>query len=422
MGVTLGGCPVHYIHVGRVPHHMKTRFRIPRLIPGERRVLQKRPNDTGDQDEDAIRERIERQTEELAYASQWKLVWRKFKKHKLALVAAIIIALAYLLAIFADFFTPYDPNRRFSDYALGKPTGIHSVDEEGRFSLRPFVYGYERQIDPDSFRRFYVDDTSRKYNVRFLVQGDEYRLFGFIPARLRLFGAEEGGRVFLFGTDQQGRCLFSQLVHGGRVSLSIGLIGVTLSFIIGIVLGGISGYFGGVVDTLIQRLIEILRSFPTLPLWMALGAALPVHWPVLRLYFFITLILSLIGWTTMARVVRGKFLSLREEDYVAAATIAGASPRRIMFRHMLPSFISHLIAAASLSIPGMILGETALSFLGLGLRRPAISWGVLLQQAQNINAVASAPWLMIAVFPVIIVVLAFNFFGDGLRDAADPYS
>jgi peptide/nickel transport system permease protein len=403
------------------------KLKLPRLIPSEERVSpREKERDSGsggavDPDEQFAKELKER-TEQLAYASQWRLMWIKFKKHKVALVAGVIIALAYFLAIFADFFTPYDPNRRFTDHALVQPMRVHFVDEGGQFHLRPFVYDYERQRDPDTMRRYYVEVKNEPHQIRFFVQGDEYRLLGFIPTRLRLFGTEEGGRIFLFGTDQQGRCMLSQMVHGARVSLSIGLIGVTLSFLFGIILGGISGYFGGVVDLLIQRLIEILRSFPTLPLWMALAASLPVDWPIMRVYFFITLILSLLGWTTMARVVRGKFLSLRDEDYVAAADIAGASSRRIMFRHMLPSFLSHLIAAASLSIPGMILGETALSFLGLGLRRPAISWGVLLQQAQNINAVALSPWLLLAVIPVVIVVLAFNFFGDGVRDAADPYN
>ena len=363
---------------------------------------------------------IEAHAQELAYASQWKLMWIKFKRHKVAVVAGVFILLAYLLAIFADFVGPYDPNERFTEFALAQPTQISFVDEDGRFSLRPYVSGYERVIDEETYQRYYVADPDERHPVYFFVQGSEYKLFGFIPARLRLFGAVEG-KIFLFGTDKHGRCIFSQILHGGRISLSIGLIGVTLSFIIGIIIGGISGYFGGVVDNLLQRLIEIVRSFPTLPLWMALGAALPIDWPVMRLYFAITILLSLVGWTTMARVVRGKFLALREEDYVMAADMAGASSRRIILRHMLPSFISHLVAAASLAIPQMILGETALSFLGLGLRRPAVSWGVLLQQAQSVHAIVFSPWLLIVVFPVILTVLAFNFFGDGLRDAADPY-
>ena len=357
---------------------------------------------------------------ELAYASQWKLMWIKFKRHKVAVVAGVFILLAYLLAIFADFIGPYDPNERFTDFALAQPTQVSFVNEDGQFSFRPYVSGYERKIDEETFQRYYVANPDERYPVRFFVRGSEYKLFGFIPAELRLFGAGEG-KIFVFGTDRHGRCIFSQILHGGRISLSIGLIGVTLSFIIGIIIGGISGYFGGIIDNLLQRLIEIMRSFPTLPLWMALGAALPIGWPVMRLYFAITILLSLVGWTTMARVVRGKFLSLREEDYVMAADMAGASSRRIIFRHMLPSFISHLVAAASLAIPQMILGETALSFLGLGLRRPAVSWGVLLQQAQSVHAIVFSPWLLIVVFPVILTVLAFNFFGDGLRDAADPY-
>lgn len=394
-------------------------MRLPRLLPREEDVERKDEIDTEVTDEELAKS-IEERSEQLAYASQWKLMWIKFRRHRVAFIAGIVIALFYIGAIFAEFFSPYDPNERFTEYALAPPTTVHFVDQDGNFYLRPFVYDYEKKLDEETFQRYYEEIPTERHPIRFFVRGSEYKLLGVIPMDLHLYGAGEG-KVFLLGTDQQGRDMVSQLIFGGRISLSIGLMGVIMSFVIGIILGGISGYLGGTVDNVIQRLIEILRSFPTLPLWMALSAALPADWPVMRLYFAITLLLSLLGWTTMARVVRGKFLALREEDYVAAADIAGASPRRIMFRHMLPSFISHLIASASLSIPGMILGETSLSFLGLGLRRPAISWGVLLQQAQNIHAVALAPWLLLSTVPVILTVLAFNFFGDGVRDAADPY-
>lgn len=362
------------------------------------------------------------ESESLASASQWQLMWVKFKHHKLAVSAGVVLLIFYVSALFSGFVGPYDPNRRIRGFAEAPPTNIHFVDEAGEFHLIPFVYGMEQETDLETLQRVYVDQTDERYRLQLFSQGDEYRLLGIFPVSLHLFGVEEGGHFFLLGTDKQGRDLFSQIVHGGRISLSIGLVGVLLSFFIGIVLGGISGYFGGFIDSVIQRLIEVIRSFPSLPLWMALGAALPIDWPVTRLYFAITVVLSLIGWTTMARVVRGKFLSLREEDFVVAAELAGAKPRRLMFRHMLPSFMSHIIATASLSIPQMIIAETALSFLGLGLRRPAISWGVLLQQAQNVQALALTPWLLFAALPVVLTVLAFNFFGDGVRDAADPYS
>ena len=360
--------------------------------------------------------------ESIAYASQWKLMWIKFKRHKVAVFAGGFILLLYFLAIFAGFFSPNDPNRRFSNYALGPPTRVRFFDSEGQFHWRPFVYGTERRLDSETFLRTHVEVPGERYHLRLFVRADEHRVLGLFATNIRLIGTEEPGRFFPLGTDRQGRCMLSQMIYGSRISLSIGIIGVSLAFAIGIILGGISGYFGGAIDMFIQRMIEILMSFPTLPLWMALSAALPVTWSVLQVYFAISVILSLLGWTGMARVVRGKFLALREEDYVTAAVIAGASPKRIMFRHMLPGFLSHIIASASLSIPGMILGETALSFLGLGLRRPAVSWGVLLQQAQNLNAVVLAPWLLASVFPIIVTVLAFNFFGDGVRDAADPYS
>jgi peptide/nickel transport system permease protein len=293
----------------------------------------------------------------------------------------------------------------------------------GRFS--PHVYGLKGARDPQTFKRVYVADPERKIPIRFFAEGFEYRLFGVIPTTRHLIGVE-GGRdlapaVFLLGTDVQGRDLWSRLMYGTRISLTIGLFGVTVSLVLGVVLGGFSGFYGGVADTIIQRTIEILRSIPTIPLWMGLAAALPRDWSVLQVYFAITIIISLLGWTELARVVRGRFLAMREEDFVVSARLVGCSQMRTIFVHMVPSFMSHIIAATTLALPAMIISETALSFLGLGLRPPAISWGVLLQQAQNVQTVAISPWLMLPAVPVIVAVMAFNFLGDGLRDAADPY-
>ena len=349
-------------------------------------------------------------------------MWRKFRSHRVAVFAGIVILVLYLMAAFAEFFAPWSPWTRNPAYPLAPPQRIHFIDAEGRFHIRPFVYGLTREVDPVTFAIGYRPDRTIRHPIHFLIRGDQYELWGLFETDLHLFGvADSDAPFYLFGTDQQARDLLSRVIFGTRVSLSIGLVGVFLSLLLGILFGGLSGYFGGVTDNIIQRIIEVLRSFPTLPLWMALGAAVPPEWPVERTYFFITLILSLLGWTSMARVVRGKFLSLREEDFVVAARLSGARSGRIIFRHMLPSFLSHVIATATLNIPGIILGETALSFLGVGMRPPAISWGVLLKQAQNVRAVVATPWLMLPAVFVIVSVLAFNFLGDGLRDAADPY-
>ncbi|NMB45193.1 MAG: ABC transporter permease [Firmicutes bacterium] len=347
-------------------------------------------------------------------------MWWKFTNHKLAVFSAIVIILLYLVAIFGDFVAPHDPLLR-SGHPFAPPQLPRFRTEEG-FQLRPFVYGIKSQMDMKTFKRSYVPDTSKKYPIHFFVRGHKYKLFGFIETDLHLFGCGDGGALYLMGTDQLGRDVFSRVVFGARVSLSIGLIGVFLGLLLGIFFGGISGYFGGLTDMIVQRMIEILRSFPSIPLWMALAAALPPDWSPLFVYFGITVILSLISWTGLARVVRGRFLSLRNEDFVLAARLGGASEARIIRKHLLPSFASHIIASLTLSIPSMILAETSLSFLGVGLRPPVISWGVLLQDAQNIHAVAMAPWLMFPGLLVVIAVLAFNFVGDGLRDAADPYT
>ena len=359
-------------------------------------------------------------SEEFFIASQWRLMWWKFLKHKPAVFSAIIIIIIYLAAILAPFISPYDPFRRETAYRYAPPTRIRFRDEMG-FSLRPFVYNMIQTVDMESFQVIYTVDDSQRHFLGLFVRGDPYTLLG-IKSDIHLFGTGEAGRIYLFGTDQMGRDLFTRSIFAARISLSVGLVGVFLSLLMGLMIGGISGYLGGKLDTVIQRFAEILRSFPSVPLWMTLSAALPPGWPPLRIYFGITVILSLIGWTGLARVVRGKVLSLKNEDYVLAARFSGAKTRRIIVRHLIPSFASHIIASVTMAIPGMILGETSLSFLGLGLRPPVISWGVLLRDAQSIYTVMLAPWLMIPGLFVIIVVLAFNFLGDGLRDAADPYA
>jgi len=353
-------------------------------------------------------------------SSQWQLMWIKFKKHRLALVGGIVVFLFYLVAIFAEFFAPYDPSFRDMSRISVFPMTIHLRDQAGKFHL-PFVYSIKQERDPESLRRIFTVDKTERYRLRFFVRGDSYKMWGLWKSDLHFFGVEGKERAYLFGGDQQGRDLLSRIIYGTRISLSIGLIGVALSFGMGIVLGAISGYFGGIADIIIQRMIEVLISIPSLPLWMALSAAIPLDWSIYQVFFVITVILSLLGWPGLAREVRGKLLSLREEDFVLAARLAGCREGRVMFRHLIPSFFSHLIASASLAIPGMILGETALSFLGIGLRAPAISWGVLLQSAQNIKAIISIPWLLLPGVFVVILILAFNFLGDGLRDAADPY-
>ena len=355
------------------------------------------------------------------FASQWQLMRRRFLKHRLAILGSVVLVLMYLAALFSNFLSPHDPTQRNVAYREAPPMRVH-LFEDGRLR-RPFVYALQSEKNRETYKNVYTEDRSQPYPIRLFVSGHEYKLFGLFPMQVHLFGTGvEGVPVHLFGADALGRDVFARTLYGAQISLSIGLVGVAISFFLGILIGGLAGYFGGALDEVVNRGIDILISIPSLPLWMGLSAALPIGWPVVQTYLAITVILSLLGWTTLARVVRGKFLALREDDFVVAARLAGRGDLATIFVHMVPSFLSHIIAALTLTIPGMILAETALSFLGLGMQAPAISWGVLLKAAQNIHTLALAPWLMIPGLFVIVTVLAFNFVGDGLRDAADPYS
>ena len=362
--------------------------------------------------------------EAIFVATQWQLMWWRFRRHKLAMVSAFILSVFYIIAVASEFLSSSDPSLSAVDVAYLRPQKLHWFD--GGFD--PHVQEIIGKRDPKTFKKVYTTDPESNIPVRLFVRGFEYNFLGIIPTDRHLIGIEGGaegeygrGAPYILGTDVLGRDVFARIMFGTRVSLSIGLVGVAISFILGVTLGGVSGYYGGLADTIIQRIIEITRSIPTIPLWIGLAAAVPPQWSIMRIYFAITVILALIAWTELGRVVRGRFLAMREEDFITAARLAGASDVRVIFRHMVPSFTSHIIAAGTLAIPFMIISETALSFLGLGLRAPAISWGVLLQEAQNVQSVAVYPWLMVPAVPVIIAVLAFNFLGDGLRDAADPY-
>jgi peptide/nickel transport system permease protein len=364
-------------------------------------------------------ERVAEGQEKYYLASQWKLMWWRFLRHRAAVVAGIFLGLLYASILVSEFIAPYHQDTKDIRSILAPPQTVH-LFHNGQF-IGPFVYGHKFKLNTETLRREYTVDESKIQELRFFCQGDKYRFWGLIESRFHFVCPAKDGRLHLLGTDEVGKDMFSRLVYGARISLTIGLLGVGTSFILGILFGGLAGYYGGWIDEGVQRLIEILRSLPHLPLWLALSAILPLNWSPIVVFFGITIILGLLDWTGLARAVRSKLLSLREEDFCVAAQLMGARPARIIGRHLLPSFMSHLIASVTLSIPAMILGETALSFLGLGLREPITSWGVLLNEAQNIESVVIYPWLMWPAVPVILVVLAFNFLGDGLRDAADPY-
>lgn len=367
--------------------------------------------------------------EKIAVATPATLMWWKFRKHKMAVVSSIFLILMYLIAIFCEVVAPYGPDETSATFKAAPPSHIHIRDSSGKLRA-PFVYGLSMKRDPETLRPIYTENTEEIYPLKLFAKGSPYKFWGLWETDIHLFGVgvlpdvlpEDQPRIMILGADRVGRDMFSLTVYGARISLSIGLIGVFLSLTIGIIIGGISGYYGGAIDNFIQRIIEFIRSIPQIPLWMALSAALPLEWPVLRVYFAISLILSLVGWTSMARVVRGRFLALREEDFIMAARLNGSSQQRIILIHMVPSFLSHIIASLTLAVPYMILSETGLSFIGLGLRAPAISWGVLLAEAQNVRSIALTPWVFWPAAAVIASVLAFNFLGDGLRDAADPYA
>jgi peptide/nickel transport system permease protein len=368
-----------------------------------------------------VEKKDEKKEEEFYRAGQWQLVWWKFRRHRLAQLAMIVLGVFYFIAIFAEFLSPHDPNLRYKSNTEETPAKIHIRDAQGNWRL-PFIYGAIRERDKVTMRPKYTEDTSVIYPLRLFVHGDEYEFWGLWKSDLHFIGTGiKEAPFFVLGSDGLGRDVLSRIFYGSRISLTVGLIGIALSFIFGLALGGIAGFFGGIADEVIMRVIDVLNSLPTIPLWMSLAAALPQHWPQLQTYFFVTIILSIFGWTTLARQVRGKLLSLREEDYILAAKLDGENEASIISRYMLPGFASYIIVSLTISIPGMILGETSLSFLGIGLRSPTLSWGVMLNDAQNLSVIAQIPWLLWPVAFVVLAVLMFNFLGDGLRDAADPY-
>nr|WP_234903125.1 ABC transporter permease [Ensifer adhaerens] len=352
-------------------------------------------------------------------ASQLRLMWWKFRRHKLALISGIFLVALYLMILICEFLAPYNLHTRNVDFIYAPPQSVR-LFHEGQF-IGPFVYGRTMELDMETLRRTYTDNPEQIERIRFFCRGDGYKFWGLFESNLHLVCPAKDGQLFLLGTDRLGRDVLSRIIYGARISLTIGLLGITVSFVLGIVIGGLAGYHGGVFDLIVQRVIEVLQSIPSIPLWLSLAAIMPATWSPILIYLGITIILGLLDWTGLARAVRSKLLALREEDYVLAAQLMGAKSGRIIGRHLVPGFMSHLIATATISIPGMILGETALSFLGLGLRPPITSWGILLTEAKSVSVIAFYPWLLFPTIPVIFVILAFNFLGDGLRDAADPY-
>jgi len=367
---------------------------------------------------------IQNQMEEKAKyytATQWQLIWWRFKKHKLSLIGMTILSVFLLMSLFPEFIASYSPTSRDTEYVDGPPQLLRFKNPEGKFSILPYIYGVTQARNPETLAFEFKENMSEGKRVKFFVRGESYKIFGFIPGSIHLFGVEDGF-FHIWGTDDLGRDIYSRTIYATRTSLSIGLIGLLISFYVGLLLGGISGFFGGWVDNIIQRFIEFVRSIPTFPLWLGLAAAIPREWSAEQVYFMITIILGLVGWTTLARRTRSLFMSIREEDFILAAKLSGASNYRIITRHMMPSFISYIIVELSIAFPTMILSETSLSFIGLGLRPPVTSWGVLLKSAQNIRSITESPWVLIPAIFVILAVLSFSFVGDGLRDAADPYS
>jgi peptide/nickel transport system permease protein len=371
-----------------------------------------------EEEEPAVDPRTGKSLEEVYGASQWRLMWRKFIRNRAAIAGAIVILLFYLGALFADFLVPYTLTTRFTKYIYMPPQRVHFFDGG---KLQPFVYDLKQELD-ENLRRTYTLNPDEKIPIQFLAQGEPYKLFGIIPADVHLFQGAEGKPVALLGTDRQGRDMFSRILLGSQVSLTIGLVGVSLSLTIGAVLGIASGYYSGTVDNVIQRVIELIRAFPSVPLWMALSAAIPLSWTVMQTYFAISIILSLIGWTWLARQLRGKVLALRNADFILAAKLAGASDGWIIFRHLVPATLGHIVVISTLAMPAMILAETSLSYLGLGLRPPVTSWGVLIQESQNYQSLALYPWVFTPAGVIAICILAFSYLGDGLRDAVDPYT
>ena len=360
--------------------------------------------------------------EKIFRATQWQLVWWQYRKNRLALLGMFVLAVMYAMAIFAGVLAPYESVERFGGLEMAPPTKIHFRDADGNFR-RPFIYKFDHKVNMDTLRREFVENTDERYPIYFFVDSEPHKLIGLVPINWRLMGTgTDGPPLFIFGADHLGRDLFSRTLYGSSISMFIGFTGVIMTFFIGISLGGIAGYLGGVADEIIMRIIDFMTSIPSIPLWMSLAAAIPRDWTVIRTYFAITVILSVISWGGLARVVRGKLLSLREEDFVMAARLYGAPASRLIFRYLVPNFTSYLLVNITLAIPGNILGETSLSFLGLGIQPPAVSWGTLLQDAQNLTVVAQRPWQLIPGMFVIVTVLMFNFIGDGLRDAADPYT
>ncbi|MCR5753653.1 MAG: ABC transporter permease [Acetatifactor sp.] len=368
------------------------------------------------------RTKQEKKNDKYYYASQWSLIGRKFKKHKLAMVSTYILLFFYIVTIFGNFVAPQGTEQYDGRYVNCAPTKVHMF-HEGKF-VGPFVYGLKMERNPETYMLMFAENEEEIYRIRFFAQGEEgseYKILGLIPCNLHLFVPEEGGKLFLFGTDNMGRDLFSRVIHGAKISLFIPIVGMLLTLILGLFMGSLAGYFGGWIDTVIQRLVEVVRSFPQVPLWMALSAAIPKTLKPAQVFMLMTLILSLISWPDLSRVVRSKFISVKKEDYIMAAQISGASVASVIIRHMIPSFISYIIVNMTMAIPNLIIGETTLSFLGLGLRSPATSWGVLLQETNKLETIMFYGWKLIPMLFVFLTVLAFNFMGDGLRDAADPY-